>query len=76
MLFTAAKVTHLNVLPQGQPERYSRVVRMVRQMEHEGFGGCTNLGECTRACPKVISQDSIAHLNRDLRTAMFRGART
>ncbi len=66
MLFTAAKVAHLNLLPQGQPERYSRVVRMVEQMDEEGFGGCTNIGECSSVCPKEISMDFIAMLNRDL----------
>jgi succinate dehydrogenase / fumarate reductase iron-sulfur subunit len=66
MLFTAAKVAHLNLLPQGQPERYSRVSDMVEQMDEEGFGGCTNIGECSSVCPKEISMDFIAMLNRDL----------
>jgi succinate dehydrogenase / fumarate reductase iron-sulfur subunit len=66
MLFTAAKVSHLGLLPQGQPERYSRVLAMVAQMDAEGFGGCTNHGECEAACPKGISIDFIARLNRDL----------
>jgi succinate dehydrogenase / fumarate reductase iron-sulfur subunit len=66
MLFTAAKVAHLNLLPQGQPERYSRVTDMVEQMDEEGFGGCTNIGECSSVCPKEISMDFIAMLNRDL----------
>ena len=65
MLFTAAKVAHLNLLPQGQPERYDRVSKMVRQMEDEGFGYCTNHGACQTACPKEISIDFIAFLNRD-----------
>jgi succinate dehydrogenase / fumarate reductase, iron-sulfur subunit len=65
-LFTAAKVTHLALLPQGQPERYSRVLNMTRQMDAEGFGGCTNIGECSAVCPKEISMDVIAHMNRDL----------
>lgn len=73
MLFTAAKAAHLNVLPQGQPERYQRVVRMVNQMDAEGFGGCTNIGECTSACPKEIPLDVISQLNKDLRTAIKRG---
>jgi succinate dehydrogenase iron-sulfur subunit len=64
-LFTAAKVTHLNVLPQGEPERDSRVVRMVETMDGEGFGGCTNTGECTTVCPQGIPLDSIATLNRE-----------
>ena len=66
MLFTAAKVTHLSVLPQGQPERDSRVLNMVGQMEVEGFGSCTNIGECAAVCPKEISMDAIAFLNHDL----------
>jgi succinate dehydrogenase / fumarate reductase iron-sulfur subunit len=63
-LFTAAKVAHLNLLPQGQPERYGRVERMVDTME-SFFGSCTNHGECETACPKSISIDFIALLNRD-----------
>jgi succinate dehydrogenase/fumarate reductase-like Fe-S protein len=63
MLFVSAKISHLNVLPQGQPERETRVVTMVEQMDAEGFGGCTNTGECTNACPKGIPQSSIARLN-------------
>lgn len=66
MLFTAAKVAHLALLPQGQPERTRRVLNMVRQMDQEGFGGCTNIGECSAACPKEISLDFIAMLNREL----------
>lgn len=66
MLFTAAKVSHLALLPQGQPERHKRVIDMVQQMDDEGFGGCTNIGECSVACPKEISMDFIAMLNRDL----------
>jgi succinate dehydrogenase / fumarate reductase, iron-sulfur subunit len=66
MLFTAAKVAHLNLLPQGQPERHTRVSNMVQQMDGEGFGGCTNIGECSSVCPKEISMDFIAMLNRDL----------
>jgi succinate dehydrogenase / fumarate reductase iron-sulfur subunit len=65
MLFVAAKVSHLGLLPQGQPERGTRVVRMVAQMDAEGFGACTNHGECMAACPKEISLDFIARLNRD-----------
>ncbi|MEU6559796.1 succinate dehydrogenase/fumarate reductase iron-sulfur subunit [Nocardia nova] len=66
MLFTAAKVTHLGLLPQGQPERYARVAAMVRTHDDLGFGGCTNTGECTAACPKEIPQDVIGQLNKDL----------
>ena len=66
MLFVAAKASHLGSLPQGQPERYSRVVRMVDAMDAAGFGACTNHGECMAACPKEISLDVIAQLNRDL----------
>jgi succinate dehydrogenase / fumarate reductase iron-sulfur subunit len=64
-LFTAAKITHLGLLPQGQPERYRRASRMVRQMDEEGFGGCTLYGECQEACPKEISIDTITRMNRD-----------
>jgi succinate dehydrogenase / fumarate reductase iron-sulfur subunit len=65
MLFTAAKVSHLGLLPQGQPERWTRVVKMIDQMEKEGFGGCTNYGECEASCPKAISIKFIARMNRD-----------
>jgi succinate dehydrogenase / fumarate reductase iron-sulfur subunit len=65
MLFTAAKVSHLGLLPQGEPERYRRVLSMVRQMDLEGFGGCTNFGECSEACPKEIGLWTIARLNAD-----------
>ena len=65
MLFVAAKVSHLAVLPQGQPERASRVRRMVAQMDKEGFGNCTNYYECEAACPKEISVQFIARMNRD-----------
>jgi len=64
-LFTAAKVTHLGILPQGQPERYRRALRMVAQMDAESFGGCSLFGECQEACPKHISIDSITRMNRD-----------
>jgi succinate dehydrogenase / fumarate reductase iron-sulfur subunit len=63
-LFTAAKVQHLNLLPQGQAERYTRVVAMVETME-QYFGSCTNHAECQEACPKDISIDFIAYMNRD-----------
>ena len=72
MLFTAAKVTHLGLLPQGQPERDRRVLAMVARMDEEGFGGCTNFGECQAACPKVINVDTIARLNRDYLQATLR----
>lgn len=65
MLFTSAKITHLGLLPQGQVERNERAVNMVNQMESEGFGGCTNHGECEAACPKGIRMDFIARMNRD-----------
>jgi succinate dehydrogenase / fumarate reductase iron-sulfur subunit len=64
-LFTAAKVSHLGLLPQGQPERSRRAVRMVAQMDLEGFGGCSLFGECQAACPKEISIDFIARMHRD-----------
>lgn len=73
MLFTAAKVSHLNVLPQGQVEKYERVVRMVATMDAEGFGGCTNIGECTAVCPKSISQNFIAKMNADFIKATLAG---
>jgi succinate dehydrogenase / fumarate reductase, iron-sulfur subunit len=70
-LFTAAKITHLGLLPQGQPERLQRARRMVEQMDAEGFGGCTLYGECQEACPKMISIDTITRMNRDyLRAAV------
>ncbi|WP_329569788.1 succinate dehydrogenase/fumarate reductase iron-sulfur subunit [Kitasatospora sp. NBC_01266] len=65
MLFTSAKVVHLNVLPQGAPERRSRVRAMVGAMDAEGFGGCTNTGECATACPKGIGLNAIGTLNRE-----------
>jgi succinate dehydrogenase / fumarate reductase iron-sulfur subunit len=70
-LFTAAKAQHLNLLPQGQPERWSRVTAMVDEMER-WFGSCTNHGECEAACPKEISLDFIAYLNRDYIKAQFK----
>ena len=69
-LFLGAKITHLGELPQGQAERDSRVLGMVAQHDHEGFGGCTNIGECAAACPKEIPLDVISQLNKDLRTAL------
>jgi succinate dehydrogenase and fumarate reductase iron-sulfur protein len=73
-LFTAAKYSHLSLLPQGQPERYTRVVAMVEEME-KFFGSCTNHGECEQACPKEISIDFIALLNRDFVKAQFKNTR-
>ncbi|MEW9529169.1 succinate dehydrogenase/fumarate reductase iron-sulfur subunit [Microbispora sp. NPDC049125] len=64
-LFTAAKITHLGLLPQGRPERASRAKAMVEQMDAEGFGGCTNTGECTAVCPKGIPLDTISRMNAD-----------
>jgi succinate dehydrogenase / fumarate reductase iron-sulfur subunit len=66
MLFTAAKVTHLALLPQGQPERRGRVLAMVGRMDAEGFGSCSNHGACEAACPKGIGLEVIGLLNRDL----------
>ncbi len=66
MLFTAAMVTHLALLPQGQPERYQRVTAMAGQMDAEGFGGCSNTGVCTTVCPKGIPLETIAQMNADL----------
>ena len=74
-LFTAAKVAHLNLLPQGQAERWERVTHMVDTME-EYFGSCTNHGECESACPKSISIDFIAMMNRDYIKAKFKNRRT
>ena len=65
MLFTGAKLTHLALVPQGQPERYLRADSMVSQMDSEDFGHCSNFGECTLACPKGISLDVISQMNRD-----------
>jgi succinate dehydrogenase / fumarate reductase, iron-sulfur subunit len=74
MLFVAAKVSHLGLLPQGQAERDRRVLAMVETMDGLGFGGCVNQYECSAACPKLISHDFIARLNRDFRQASFRAA--
>ena len=65
-LFVSAKLSHLSLLPQGQPERKARTVKMVDQMDKEGFGSCTNTGACSRACPKEISLTNIARMNREL----------
>jgi succinate dehydrogenase / fumarate reductase iron-sulfur subunit len=74
-LFLGAKIAHLTELPQGQPERYERVVNMVAQHDAEGFGGCTNIGQCTVACPKEIPLDVIATFNRDYLLATTGGRR-
>lgn len=76
MLFVAAKVSHLNLLPQGKPEKDQRAVAMLRQMDAEGFGNCTNYFECEAVCPKGISVDFIAKLNRDYALASVREALT
>ena len=72
-LFTAAKITHLGLLPQGRPERYRRALGMVEQMDLEHFGSCTLYGECQEACPKEISIDTITRMNRDFVRACFLG---
>ncbi len=72
MLFTSAKVAHLNMLPQGQPERDERTLKMVSQMDAEGFGNCTNYAECQAVCPKEIDIQFIAKMNRDLIMAAAR----
>jgi succinate dehydrogenase / fumarate reductase iron-sulfur subunit len=64
-LFTGAKITHLGVLPQGEPERERRALSMVAQMNEEAFGNCTSIGECTGVCPKEIPLEVIANMNRD-----------
>ena len=74
-LFTAAKITHLGLLPQGQPERYRRALQMVERMDLENFGNCTLHGECQEACPKEISIDAITRMNRDFIRAELIGAR-
>ncbi len=72
MLYTSAKVSHLGLLPQGQPERYERVVTMVEQMQKEGFGSCRNYAECEAQCPKEISIHFISRMNRDYLNAVLR----
>ena len=74
-LFTAAKITHLGLLPQGQPERYRRALSMIEQMDLESFGSCTLHGECQEACPKEISIDTITRMNRDFIRAGTLGTR-
>jgi succinate dehydrogenase / fumarate reductase iron-sulfur subunit len=70
-LFTGAKISHLGLLPQGQPERKSRALRMVSQMLREGFGNCTNIGECEAVCPKGIRLENIARMNHDFIAASW-----
>jgi succinate dehydrogenase / fumarate reductase iron-sulfur subunit len=72
-LFTGAKVAHLGLVPQGQPERYDRVLAMVEEMERQGFGACSNFRECEAVCPKGISIDWIARMNRDYLKAKLKG---
>ncbi len=72
MLFVAAKVSHLGLMPQGQPERDKRVLAMVQTMDEAGFGNCTNQYECSAVCPKLITHDFIARLNRDYVKALFK----
>jgi len=71
-LFVAAKITHLGLLPQGQAERDRRAIAMISQADHEGFGACTNTGACSAACPKEISLETIAQMNRDYVCASLR----
>jgi succinate dehydrogenase / fumarate reductase iron-sulfur subunit len=66
-LFVSAKIAHLNYLPQGEPERTQRALNMVAQMDDEHFGSCTNTGACEAACPKGISLENIAIMNREYR---------
>jgi succinate dehydrogenase / fumarate reductase iron-sulfur subunit len=71
-LFTGAKISHLGLLPQGQPERDLRALKMVRQMNLESFGQCTNMGECEAVCPKGISLEVIGRMNHDYLAASWR----
>ena len=73
MLFTGAKISHLGLLPQGQPERHDRALKMVERMDAEAFGHCTNAAECTEACPKEIPIEVIARMNRDYMRSTLRG---
>jgi succinate dehydrogenase / fumarate reductase iron-sulfur subunit len=73
-LFTGAKIAHLSLLPQGSPERSRRAIRMVQQMDAEGFGSCSNEGECEAVCPKQISIANIARMNREFTRAALSGA--
>lgn len=73
MLFTGAKIAHLGRLPQGQPERDSRALAMIAAHDDEGFGACTQIGECTAVCPKGIPLDVISRFDRDVLSALIRG---
>ncbi|MCD6339628.1 MAG: succinate dehydrogenase/fumarate reductase iron-sulfur subunit [Verrucomicrobia bacterium] len=73
MLFVGAKASHLGLLPQGQPERFSRAAAMAEQMEEEGFGACRAYGACEEACPKEIKLEVISRLNRDFTLALLKG---
>lgn len=75
VLFTSAKISHLNVLPQGQAERFKRAVAMVNQHDEEGFGSCSNEGECEAVCPKEIKLSNIARMNREYLRAKLAGVR-
>jgi succinate dehydrogenase / fumarate reductase iron-sulfur subunit len=75
MLFTGAKISHLGLLPQGQPERWTRAESMVAAMDREGFGHCTNVTECSAVCPKEIDVKVISRMNRDRIGAIFMVAR-
>jgi succinate dehydrogenase / fumarate reductase iron-sulfur subunit len=75
-LFTSAKVSHLGLVPQGQPERYDRALAMVETMEDQGFGACSNHAECEAVCPKGISIDFIARMNRDYLKGKLLGGST
>jgi len=70
-LFTGAKISHLGLLPQGQPERHSRALKMTAQFNAEGFGNCTNMGECEAVCPKEIKLEVIARMNHDFLAASW-----
>ncbi len=74
MLFVSAKVSHLNLLPQGKPEKDRRALNMVTAMDNEGFGNCTVLGSCEAVCPKEISLEFIAKMNRDYGVAILKGS--
>ena len=73
MLFVAAKVSHLGLLPHGKRERDRRVINMIKAMDEEGFGSCSNTGSCEAVCPKNISLDFIARMNRDYGAALIKG---
>ncbi len=72
-LFVGAKITHLGLLPQGQPERHSRAIAMINQHDIEGFGGCTQIGECTAVCPKGIQLDVISRYHHEVLSALVHG---